>query len=134
MRPARSAVIVTPLGIKVRYFVGVAADAARYAVSRSKAHAIESDDWLWNDPVPRMALPPIEVPGETPTLPVAMVVTVPSNVMAVPASTAKLAQLPRGMLTAPLANAASTAITMVKDDRKYGAMMRVVAADVSMMN
>ena len=73
--------------------------------------------------MPRMALPPIEVPGETPTLPVAMVVTVPSNVMAVPASTAKLAQLPRGMLTAPLANAASTAITMVKDDRKYGAMI-----------
>ena len=106
-----------------KYTVGVAADAARYAISRSEAHAIDSVDWLSNDPVPRIVFPPIDVPGETPTLPVAMVVTVPSNVMAVPASTAKLVQLPSGMLTAPLANAASTAIAMVKDDRKYGAMI-----------
>ena len=110
-----------PVGTILKYFVGVAPDAATYAIDRSKAHAIESDDWRCSDPVPRMTLPPIEVPGETPILPVAMVEAVPSKVMAVPASTAKLVQLPRGMLTA-LANAARTAIAIVIDGRKYGAM------------
>ena len=85
-------------------------------MSRSLAHAVDRVDVRSKEPVPRMTLPPIDVPGETPIDPVAMVVTVPSKVIAVPASTAKSEHAPRGIsMTFPIAN----------EERRTGTMHRI---------
>ena len=90
-------------------------------MSRSLAHAIDNVDWRSNDPVPSTTLPPIEVPGDTPISPVAIVVTVPANVIAVPASTAKAEQAPRGMSTFPCTTAESNnAVAMIDNDKEIG--------------
>ena len=126
VRPERSAVGCKILGVKLNITVGTASDAARYAMSRSRAHAMDNVDWRSNDPSLTTTLPPIEVPGETPILPVARVVTVPANVMAVPASTANVEQAPSGISTLPCTKAASNAVAIVNDDRKLGVMIELM--------
>ena len=105
---------------------------------RSDAHWLDFVEVISTEPLFCLKFPVTAVPGDTPMLPVARVVTSPSNVAAVPAMTANSEHSPRGisgalvavafdlrLVTSVLANAAMMVATRANATEKDLAMVGV---------
>ena len=93
VRPARSATI---------FDAGQTAAIARlYAISRSAWHPLAKSEFISVEPLYSKKFPVTDVPGDTPRLPVCIMVCLPAKVIPAADKTANVSHLPREKLTVP---------------------------------